>query len=63
MKTRKFGDKKYRLADTVTNKTIAKKVAKGFRDRGDNARIVKNSVGFYEVWVRDVPSRRKALGN
>ena len=42
MKTRKFGGKKYRLADTVTNKTIAKKVAKGFRDRGDNAVLLNN---------------------
>jgi hypothetical protein len=60
MKMRVFGGKKYRLADTTIGKTAAKQAASGFRKRGDNARIVKTSIG-YQVWVRDIPSRRKAL--
>jgi hypothetical protein len=60
VKIRRFNGHKYRLADTVIGKTTAKQVASGFRKRGDNARIVKGG-GGYQVWVRDIPSRRKAL--
>lgn len=61
MLTRKFDGKTYRLADTVIGKRNAQEVAEGFRKRGDNARVIKSG-SVWQVWVRDIPSRRKTLG-
>ena len=52
MKIRKFGGLKYRLADTVIGKRFAQSRAKGFRDRGDKARVVQIGYAF-QIWVRD----------
>lgn len=53
--------KLYRLADTCISKDTAAAAARGFRARGDNARVIGRG-GVYLVYVRDAPSRRKRLG-
>ena len=58
---RVFSGKKYRLADTVIGKSNANERVKEFRRRGDNVRLIKIGERAYQVWVRDIPSRRKAL--
>lgn len=53
----------YRIADTVIGKEEAKRKAKGFRDRGDKAKIKKDKYGFYQVLVKDTPQRRQSIIN